>query len=159
MRRMLMLFLATLLAAVQLPAATTVWVLRHAEKVDDGSRDPALSPEGITRAAALAALLSEEDVAAVFTTPYERTRATVRPLAEAEELELSPYDPVDFAGLASRVREVDGDVVIVGHSNTVIPIVQALGGDATGEIGESEYGRLYKVVIDGETVTTEQLTY
>jgi hypothetical protein len=49
-------------------------------------------------------------------------------------------------------------VLIVGHSNTVPEIVQALGGPAVGPIGESDYGmvfrlsgkerRLYRMTID-----------
>lgn len=150
-----MLPLAVVLASVSpLAAETTVFVVRHAEKVDDGTRDPALSEAGVARAGALAERLAGENVSVIFTTDYERTRATARPLAEKLGLEITSYDPVDFSGLATRVREIDGAVLIVGHSNTVIPIVQALGGAAEGELTDSEYGRIYRLDL-GDEVTTE----
>lgn len=145
--------------AAQLPAATTIWVLRHAEKADDGTKDPALSDAGRARAAALAARLADTGVTVILSTGYERTRATVRPLAEASGLEITEYDPVDFAGLAERVRAIEGTVVVVGHSNTVIPIVNALGGEAEGEMTEADYGRLYRISVEGDEVRTELVPF
>lgn len=137
-------------------AATTVWVVRHAEKQDDGTKDPALSEAGRARAALLACMLDSEPIVAIYSTSYRRTRGTAQPVADAHGLEVIPYDPTDFTGLADRVRSRSGSVLIVGHSNTIVEIVQALGGSATGPVNESDYRRLYRLVIDPEedAVTT-----
>ena len=83
--------LTGLLAAsplVALPAAaqtasesTVVYLVRHAEKVDN-SRDPALSQSGLHRADLLADMLRDAGVTHLHTTDFERTRDTLRPLAE-----------------------------------------------------------------------------
>jgi hypothetical protein len=69
------------LAAAPLPLlaqspATTVILVRHAEKADEPGADPALSAAGEARARALADALRDVKVAAVLTTPYRRTNAT-----------------------------------------------------------------------------------
>ena len=40
-------------------------------------------------------------------------------------------------------------MLIVGHSNTVPAIVEALGGGRIGEIGEDEYGVIYRIARSG----------
>src|SRR3546814_4965489 len=77
--RLLILTCALALAAcaaipVFSPVATYV-VVRHAEKVDDGSRDPSLTDAGRARAHALAELLRSRDVVAVYATDFRRTRS------------------------------------------------------------------------------------
>ncbi len=44
-------------------------------------------------------------------------------------------------------KHAGGIVVVVGHSNTVPAVVQALGGAAVPEIPEREYHNLFVVVI------------
>ena len=59
---------------------TTVILVRHAEKQSEGD-DPSLTAAGKERALALVHVLGEMDVAAVYSTPYARTRETAQPLA------------------------------------------------------------------------------
>lgn len=131
--------------AVPDPAAGATFVLvRHAEKATDDPKDPSLTPAGEARAARLASKLSGQPVVAVYATPFRRTRATALPIARAHGLEVTPYDaatpPTDFA---ARLRSThpSGTVVVVGHSNTVPAIAQALCGCAIGPIADNEYGR------------------
>src|SRR3546814_5873078 len=95
--RLLILACALALAAcaaipVFSPVATYV-VLRHAEKVDDASRDPSLTDAGRARAHALAELLRSRDVVAVYATDFRRTRDTAVPTAAVHVLSIISYDP------------------------------------------------------------------
>jgi broad specificity phosphatase PhoE len=145
------LVMLVLMAAAPLHAQTqTVIVVRHAEKVDD-STDPALNVDGMRRAEALAAALADAGVGAVFTTQFRRTRDTAAPLAH--QLGLEPVVITTSGGnhareVAARVREhAAGTVVVVGHSNTVPAIVEALGAPAVDAIADDEYFHLFIVQI------------
>ncbi|MCE5232569.1 MAG: phosphoglycerate mutase family protein [Mizugakiibacter sp.] len=153
-----------LLAASAIPVAqaagtaTVVVVVRHAEKVADGSRDPALTAVGRARAAALADALASLHVAHVYATPYRRTRDTAAPTAAVRGL------PVDVRAIAdgdvdAYVQALRADilahhrgetVLVVGHSNTVPQTVAALCRCVAAPMDEREYDRLSMVVLDGD---------
>jgi broad specificity phosphatase PhoE len=126
---------------------TTVIVVRHAEKIADGTKDPALAPEGVARAARYAARYGGAGLTAVYATPFKRTRDTAAPVAAAAGVAVTETDPKDAAALAERiVEEHRGDTVfVVGHSNTIGPIVQALGGEAPTEIADTAYDDVFIV--------------
>lgn len=126
---------------------TTVIVVRHAEKQLDGGKDPLLTPVGQARAQRLARQFGGAGLAAVYATPYHRTRDTAAPVAAAAGLEVSVSDPKDVAGLVAAIRaDHRGQTVfVVGHSNTVGRIVQGFGGTAPDEFPETEYDHIYIV--------------
>lgn len=139
-------------------AVTTVYLVRHAEKDSaSGSADPTLSAIGRQRALALRQLLVKRHPAALFTTNTARTRSTLAPLAEATKLEPQVYDPKETTALAVRIRrEYAGkSVVVVGHSNTLLPLIESLGGTPpVEEIGDNEYDYLFTVRIAEGTLPT-----
>lgn len=132
---------------------TTVIVVRHAERA---SQDPNsdLSPAGLARAAALVPLVTGRGVAAIYTTEFCRTGQTAEPSAVALGIPLyvaaigsraggldgcnpairSERIPVESAStpatLARRILDAHpgGTVLVIGHSNTVPALVEALGG-------------------------------
>lgn len=127
---------------------TVVFLVRHAEKADDGTADPPLTAEGRERAEALVRELGEANLDRVYTTDYRRTRETARPVAESKGLPLELYDPSDLESFARRLREGGGWSLVVGHSNTTPALVELLGGDPGPPIAEAwEYDRLYMVAI------------
>jgi len=71
----------SLLALLTSCSTTTVYLARHAEKVDE-SDSTDLSIVGRMRATALADTLANSHVNMVLTTPYRRTRQTAEPLAQ-----------------------------------------------------------------------------
>lgn len=132
----------------------TAIVVRHGEKFltgdDAKDRDAPLAVAGIERAAALAALLGDAGIDAVYSSDFARTRGTVEPLARQLGLQLALY-PVKEADaqarLAARVMtEACGqEVLIAGHSNTVPELLKAFGVAAPGEIAESQFDKLFVV--------------
>ena len=124
-----------------------VYVVRHAEAVQDGSRDPGLSPAGVARAEALRAALADAGIAAIYATPYKRTRRTAEPLAQALGIDVATYDPGDNAALVRKIIETPGDanVLVVGHSNTVPQIVEALGGRRLPDLAHAEHDPIFVV--------------
>ena len=135
---------------------TTVYLVRHAEK-DTAKTDPALSPVGLVRAQALSTVLARRHPVALFTTDTRRTRATLAPLAAATKLEPQVYDPKQDVALAARISKeyVGKTVVIVGHSNTLLPLIESLGGvPPVEEIGDDEYDYLFTVrLVEGISPT------
>jgi len=138
-------------------AFTTVYIVRHAEKQSTPG-DPDLTPAGEKRAVALRETLEKRNIAAIFTTNTRRTRATIAPLATALKLPPIVYDAGKQLGIAEQIRdEYKGKtVVVVGHSNTVLPLMQELGAALpVAQIGDNEYSYLFvvKLPLNGGTPT------
>ncbi|MDC0708630.1 phosphoglycerate mutase family protein [Stigmatella sp. ncwal1] len=145
------------------PRETTVWVVRHAEKVSGESKDPPLSEEGEVRAAELARRLKGEGVDAFFVSPTLRTKSTAEPLARASGKDILSYEPKDFKGLRERIlRDFRGrTVLVVGHSNTVLEIVEALGAQRpVPALADEDYDALFRVTLPAQgAVSVKALRY
>ncbi|MEM6817853.1 MAG: histidine phosphatase family protein [Pseudomonadota bacterium] len=135
-------------------ATTTLIFVRHADKMTEVGDDPALSAAGTQRALELARVLGDVDVVAgvdaVYVSQYRRTAETARPLAAGGEIQPQLFDLDDLEGsVNSIVRNHKGKIVlIVGHSNTIAPMIAELGGSKkVPPIPESEYDNLYIVTI------------
>ena len=138
-------------------APTVVIIVRHAEKAASPANDPPLTETGVARAQALVELLRDAKVGVVMHTPTTRTRETARPVAErfgltAEVLPWGPL-PVHAAAVAEAVRRHPGKtIVVVGHSNTILAYVAALGGPQNRELCDHNYDGLYTLVISENEV-------
>lgn len=139
-------------ALAQTARATTVILVRHAEKAAEPANDPPLTLAGETRARDLWSAVKDAGVSSVITTQYARTKATAQPTAAA--LHLTPE--VIAAGgatthpqdVATAVRKHAGQtVLVVGHSNTIPAIVEALGAPRPAPICDPEYDNLFVVTI------------
>jgi phosphohistidine phosphatase SixA len=135
-----------LLLILALPASAqqAVIVVRHAEKADQTS-DSALNPEGRERAKALADLLRGAGVTHIVTSEYRRTRETAAPLATALGLTIEAVPARDLPALVARLRGLDpaSIVVVVGHSNTIPPMLTALGWPNQLELRDGDYDDLF----------------
>lgn len=131
---------------------TVVILVRHAEKAAEPANDPPLTAVGQERARALAALLGDAKVGAVLHTPTARTRDTALPVAERfgltpEVVRLGPM-AAHAEGVAEAVRKHPGKtVVVVGHSNTIMSYIAALGGPRRPDLCDHHYDGLYTLVI------------
>jgi broad specificity phosphatase PhoE len=163
MRRVLVALLFLSLAA---PATSVlaqddvvVYLVRHAERAEDGTEDPPISEAGEMRARLIARMLQNAGITDIYSTNYQRTRATAEPTAARLGIEVQPYAPRDLAAFARQLLETPGRHLVVGHSNTTPALVRELGGDPGEPIDESEYDRLYIVVADGDGVSTVLLRF
>ena len=112
-------------------STTTVYLVRHAEKVDE-SDSTDLSVAGQRRAMVLADTLGSRRIDSIFTTPYRRTRQTVQPLAQRLNIQPVTYSASSPSGIVQRVNRIRNQaVVVVGHSNTILPVAQGLGARPT----------------------------
>jgi len=157
MKRLLLATAVSLLTATT-AMAQTVYIVRHAEKVDD-SADAALSEAGQARARALADALRDAHPVLVLTSPLQRTVQTAAQTAEyhsapSETVSLEGGGAAHIAAVAARVRALPEDavVLIVGHSNTVPDIARALGYEAAADMPECEYDRMTRLTVDGGAV-------
>ncbi|WP_166841028.1 SixA phosphatase family protein [Rheinheimera pleomorphica] len=124
--------------------ADTVYVVRHAEKHAEG-KDPALTACGQARAEALASSLAGVKLAAVYATPYQRTRQTAAAVAKQQQLDITQYDPRQPEVLLAQLKTQTMPVLVVGHSNTVPELVELLSGIAMAPLTEQDYDLLYQV--------------
>jgi len=140
--------------AFQTATTTLVVVVRHADKVADGSVDPPLTPAGIERAQRLAALLGagtpDVGIDAIFVTQYQRSVATAHPLATLRGIPMISLNDSDLAGLEHKItHDYRGQrVLVVAHSDTIQDIVKALAkGVQVPPIEANEYGTAYVIAI------------
>jgi photosystem II stability/assembly factor-like uncharacterized protein/broad specificity phosphatase PhoE len=140
--------------AAHLEAQGTIVVLvRHAEKAS-ASGDPGLTSDGEARARALADALQRFRLDGVVVSQYRRTQATASPAAIARGL-VPVVVPVgttvaahaDSVAAAVRRFPPRSAVLVVGHSNTLGPIIAALGGPATSDLCDAEYATMFVLAI------------
>ena len=150
MKRILFVLALLVSSASFAQQITTIILVRHAEKGNDGTTDPDLSDAGKVRAESLSKLLKKTKVDAIYSTPYKRTKGTVASLAQAKSLTVETYNP-------SKMEEIDailqkfkgGTVVLVGHSNTTPAVANYLTGhkDEYPAFDDSEYGNIIVVSV------------
>lgn len=138
-----------------MPSTAVIYLCRHAEKSATGP-DPALSVAGKARAERLAVLLGRAGIRHIYSTPYRRTRETAEPLAQHLLIPVHLYEPQNAAAFAHTLLAQDGATLVIGHTDTIPELMQLLGAAPGAFIAESEFDRLYQVVIgaDGTVMTT-----
>ena len=130
-------------------SVTTVILVRHAEKVQDGSANPDLTKAGELRAIELAYMLRAEAIAGVFSTDYTRTIKTAAPTATFHELPILKYahksQDVFADNLLAKYR--GQKVLVVGHSNSVPELISILTGKPIDNIEHHVYNDLFVVTL------------
>lgn len=169
MKKLVSLFALLICIAASSVSAqtTTVILLRHAEKDTStaGSTmmqaNPPLSIAGMKRAASLPDLLAEYNPDAIFSTDYNRTKATVAPLAKKFNREVELYDPRQLNVLADRLKHMPGQTIVVaGHSNTTPALVNLLiGENKYPALDERIYNRYWVVTITNGKAIAEEHDY
>jgi len=149
----LLVLLCSLSALSPLSAAdTSIYLVRHAEKIADGSRDPALTSLGEDRSRTIAKLFQAKTVSHIFSTATIRTMETAAPTAQQHRLEIEVYDPAAPQALVERLKTLEGTILVVGHSNTTPQLVNLLTGSQLDDLDDRVYDRVYIVTIDDHGV-------
>jgi phosphohistidine phosphatase SixA len=139
------LLLCQLAAAQQ--NVRTIFLVRHAEKAS-AAADAPLSAEGEKRAECLATTLKDAGIKQIYVTDAVRTQQTAAPLAKALKIKptiLPAKDP--NALIKNLVYTGGGNILVVGHSDTVPFVIARLQGGTVAPIGENEYDRLFVMTI------------
>ncbi|WP_321396020.1 phosphoglycerate mutase family protein [Emcibacter sp.] len=131
-------------------AEQTIYLIRHAEKMTDGTADPALTEAGRQRAQWYAGYFADKKLTAVYSTDLKRTRETAAPTLHNTGLSLDFYDPHDLAGFADRTRDLPGNILVVGHSNTTPYLAGLLSGQELPELQDGQYDRIFVITKNEE---------
>ncbi len=153
MKRLALVVLMLAFAA-QAFAQGAIIVVRHAERVSE--KDDALSNVGLQRAQCLASTLNVADIKSVIVTQFHRTQQTAEPTAKSHGVQEQIVTADQISKIADDARRAahSGDVLIVGHGDTVANIVKALSAK-TVTLAPTDYDRMF--VVQGDSVT--QLRY
>lgn len=167
MKLTLLLLMSVLIVASS--CSRTVYVVRHAEKeVAAGnasmmSNDPQLSEAGKVRAIVLRDELKSKHIAHIFSTNTIRTVTTAKPLSEQTGILVQLYNTTDSLDyFISKVKAMKkGNVLIVGHSNTVDDVVNKLCGEAkvAGDLADTEYDNLFIIKLKGKKAKYSRRKY
>ena len=143
-----------------------VYVVRHAEKISSAdseakmmANDPPLSEAGKVRALVLKDELKSKHIKHIYSTNTIRTRSTAEPLSQATKISIESYSNID--SLVNVVQSLKGNVLIVGHSNTVDDIVNKLCRQTkiATDLNDKEYDNLFVVKISGNKRTFSRHKY
>ena len=139
----------------------TIFLLRHAERAEYESRDGVLSEAGEARARVLARVLQDAGVTAIYTSQLKRTIQTAEPLAKALGIVPTPVGGAPQATLdLIRKSGPSGAVAIIGHGDTVLAFLKALGHPGEVTIGSREHDDLFVIVpASGGQPTVVRLNY
>lgn len=153
-----MLMLAQLAIAQQ--GTRTIFLVRHAEAAS-AAPDAALSPAGEKMADCLGKMLKEAGIKQIFVTDAKRTQQTAAPLARA--LKLTPT-VVPAKDPNTLIRDLlysgGGNILVVGHSDTVPFVLARIKAGTVPPIGENEYDRLFvTTIIEGGATEASTLRY
>ncbi|WP_264900411.1 SixA phosphatase family protein [Sediminibacterium sp. TEGAF015] len=129
--------------------STTVWIVRHAEKdtAFANRANPDLTPVGKQRAMDLATYLQKENIVQVLSTDTKRTVQTAAHIKAPIEL----YNPRSIQMVVEKINTTwkGKTILLVGHSNTVLETIDALGGNRpVALLNDEDYDYIFKVVID-----------
>ena len=158
-----MKYLIPVLSIVLFSCGNTYYIVRHAEKatgIDPStmmtSTDPPLSFEGQERALKLKEMLSGKNIKHIFSTNTTRTISTAKPLKELfldMPIQIYSSKPDSMDAFIQKLKTIrKGNVLVVGHSNTVDDIANKLSGKTVvpGDLKDNEYDNLFVVKRKGK---------
>ena len=140
-------------------AATTIYLIRHAEKQRDGSSDPVLTGNGQFRANKWAEVFEQVELSAIYSTDTRRTRATAEATASSKDKPVLLYDSAKVNYQAFIAKHRGQSVLVVGHSNTTPAFANGLLGEQRyQDIADDNNGALFTVVVNGGSRNSSVLT-
>jgi 2,3-bisphosphoglycerate-dependent phosphoglycerate mutase len=170
MRKILIVVSILMFGICELSAQKTIYYLvRHAEKDTSVAgatmmqANPPLSEKGIQRSTRLASLLEKENIDYIFSTKYLRTQSTAQPLATLIGKEIQFYEISKGTAFSDSIQQMPflgKTLLIIGHSNTIPPLVNALiKTNKYQNLSDNEYGFIYKVIMESGQIKDTVLMY
>ncbi len=156
MKKQIWLFSILLMFSVVVQSQTW-YLVRHAEKAVDGSKDPVLTDQGEQRALNIADMLASANIDTIYATDYQRTQLTAKPLAAFLGIEVTSYDPRDLPAFAEKLKAESGNALVVGHSNTTPMLTYLLSGQPTINLDEVDFDHVFQVSVAGGQTTVNRL--
>ncbi len=147
MKHLALILSIALLLVADANAAPVIFLVRHAEKASTGGNDPDLSLAGQKRADALARILRDSQITAVFVTEFKRTQETAAPTAKAAHLSPTVVPANDIGALVEKLRALNGNALVAGHSNTIPDLLKALGIGTPVSIPDDDYTEIFAVFV------------
>lgn len=135
----------------------TVYLVRHVEKQADAGRDPELTEAGKQRAKNLASWLQNKNIEDIWSSDYNRTRDTAKPLVSLAGIELKTYDANKLDSLSEKLLENKKTAFVVGHSNTTPELARLLCECEIEDMEETEFDRLIIISVSENGTTTKTL--
>lgn len=131
---------------------TKIIVVRHAEKADDGTKNPPLSPEGLARSERLSAMLSDLKIDKLYATPFLRTHQTLTPLSKKFNIPIDKYEASDVSFAEQLLLNEKGKTIVVaGHSNSSPTLVNRLiKKEAYQKLDESVFSKIWILTFEGD---------
>jgi len=159
---LLLLFFQILVGCNVQDKETTVYLVRHAEKVlTDTTDNPPLTPEGEMRAEQLIKEMGGIEFEKIFSTEYDRNINTIKPLANSQSIEISIYSWYDWHPVLNDIKKSSGkNYLICGHGDNLLPMIEYLGGDKPFDaLDKHEYDNIFKVTLGAQKSDVEVIKY
>ncbi|MHA7129864.1 SixA phosphatase family protein [Algoriphagus namhaensis] len=143
------------------PEPKTIYIVRHAEKQLTQDADPDLAVAGKARAVKLKQILEDKEIKHIFSTNYKRTRLTAQPTADQLGIQVETYDPRDQEAFAEKLKGLEGNILVVGHSNTAPRLANILiaSGSPYPDLSDVEYDNIYILEYKENGFSAEVKTY
>jgi broad specificity phosphatase PhoE len=158
----ILLILISFLSFSQNEDCTSIYLIRHAEKVRDGSKNsnPHLNAKGILRADKWKDILKHVKFDKVISTNLFRTLETASPISKSNDLKINTYVPSKEFYENFIKQNTGKTILIVGHSNTTPSFVNSLiDEDFYNDIKDDNNGNLYHVYKCGNSSPNHVLYY
>jgi broad specificity phosphatase PhoE len=143
----LALFLLFFVSVSMASAQPVVVIVRHGEKATNGGNDLDLSSAGRARADALARILKDSGITAIFTTEFKRTQETAAPTATSAHVTPTVVTAKDTAGLVAKLQQLSGNALVVAHGDTIPNVIKALGINSPINIPDEDYSEVLIVTL------------
>ncbi|MCF6439801.1 histidine phosphatase family protein [Pseudoalteromonas luteoviolacea] len=143
--RTLIIIIAFLLSFSSIAMPENIILVRHAEK--QKGVDPSLTQQGIKRAQIIAQMMLPYEPTKLYSTNYNRTKATLAPLADLIDTHISLYDAGNLEAFAHMLKKQTGTIVVAGHSNTTPELIKLLT-ERDVSIAEDEFDKVFVVTFE-----------